>query len=223
MTNDQIYDSIQNAIRERRLLPGVKLVEERLAEVTKVSRMRVRQVLSRLAHEQIVTLVPHKGAFVSQPSVEEAREMFEVRRLIEPPSVAKLAASATSADIKKLRAHVEKEQQARKDNDFHTMVRLSGEFHVLLISMIADNVLLKLIKELTSLTCLIITLYDRPNAPSCPQHEHVDLVNAIAAGDTSKASMLMMEHLVNIEETLDLHDIRERTADLESIFSDLSS
>src|SRR5699024_6703114 len=132
-------------------------------------------------------------------------------------SVAKLAASATSADIKKLRAHVEKEQQARKDNDFHTMVRLSGEFHVLLISMIADNVLLKLIKELTSLTCLIITLYDRPNAPSCPQHEHVDLVNAIAAGDTSKASMLMMEHLVNIEETLDLHDIRERTADLESI------
>ncbi|HLS42492.1 MAG TPA: GntR family transcriptional regulator, partial [Paenalcaligenes sp.] len=79
-----IYDRILLAITERRLLPGARLVEERLVEVTGASRTRVRQVLARLAHEQLVTLVPNKGACIASPTVEEAQEVFYTRRLLEP-------------------------------------------------------------------------------------------------------------------------------------------
>jgi len=220
MTNEQIYKKIQDAILERRLLPGTKLAENRLAKATKANRMRIRQVLSRLAHEQIVTLIPNRGAYVAQPSVKEAQEMFETRRLIEPPLVEKLTRQISKSDIVRLKAHVDKEQNARKDQDFRKMVRLSGEFHVLLISMVANHIQLRLIKELTALTCLIIMLYDKPNAPACPQHEHEKLVKAIAKGEAENANQIMYDHLMHIEQTLDLTGNTTSSCEIESIFQD---
>ena len=60
--HDEIYEKIYVAVLEHRSLPGTKLVEEKLAEIFSVSRARVREVLARLAHEQIVQLIPQRGA-----------------------------------------------------------------------------------------------------------------------------------------------------------------
>ncbi|MYN14788.1 FCD domain-containing protein [Pusillimonas sp. TS35] len=223
MDSELIYQRIQRAIMERRLLPGAKLGEERLAEVTGASRMRVRQVLARLAHEQIVTLVPNRGAYVARPSVEEAREMFETRRLIEPPLAAKLAHQATPANVQLLRAHLAQEQLARTMNDQRRIIRLSGEFHIHMVSMVASSILLRLIRELTSLTCLIITLYDKPNTPACQEHEHATLVDLIAAGDAQGAEREMLAHLTHIEHTLELDVDTSNAPDFDAIFRDSDS
>jgi DNA-binding GntR family transcriptional regulator len=220
MDSETIYQRIQTGILERRLLPGAKLAEERLAEVTGASRMKIRQVLARLAHEQIVTLIPNRGAFVARPTVEEAREMFEARRLIEPPLVAKLCRQATPDNIAALHAHVEKELNARDKQDLRSIIRLSGEFHILLVEMVASGILTRVIRELTSLTCLIITLYDKPSAPACPQHEHTDLVDLIETGDAKGAEKHMLLHLLHIEEALDLDGASRSAPDFEAIFRD---
>lgn len=219
MDSEVIYQRIQTGILERRLLPGAKLAEERLAKVTGASRMKIRQVLARLAHEQIVTLIPNRGAYVSRPTVDEAREMFETRRLIEPPLVAKLCRQATSGDIEVLRAHLDKERRARQQDDLRSIIRLSGEFHIHMVDMVANGILARVIRELTSLTCLIITLYDKPNAPACPQHEHADLVDLIEAGDAAAAEQHMLNHLNHIEHTLDLNGELQGAPDFEAIFS----
>lgn len=218
MDAETIYQRIQTGILERRLLPGAKLAEERLAEVTGASRMRIRQVLARLAHEQIVTLIPNRGAYVARPTVEEAREMFETRRLIEPPLVAKLCRQVTPENIAALRAHLDKERLARQTEDLRSIIRLSGEFHILLVEMVAHGILTRVIRELTSLTCLIITLYDKPSAPACPQHEHTDLVNLIEAGDAQGAEQQMLLHLMHIEHALDLDGESRSAPDFEAIF-----
>ena len=220
MDSETIYQRIQTGILERRLLPGAKLAEERLAEVTGASRMKIRQVLARLAHEQIVTLIPNRGAFVARPTVEEAREMFEARRLLEPPLVAKLCRQATPDNIAALRAHVGKELSAREKQDLRSIIRLSGEFHILLVEMVASGILTRVIRELTSLTCLIITLYDKPSAPACPHHEHTDLVDMIEAGDAKGAEKHMLLHLLHIEEALDLDGASRSAPDFEAIFRD---
>lgn len=219
MDSEVIYQRIQTGIRERRLLPGAKLAEKRLAEVTGVSRTKIRQVLARLAHEQVVTLVPNRGAFIARPSVKEAREMFETRRLIEPSLVARLCREATPEDIAVLRAHVAKEQSARENNDLRSIIRLSGEFHVRLVDMVATGIQRRLIRELTALTCLIITLYDKPSAPACPHNEHAELVRLIEAGDETGAHEHMLSHLLHIERTLDLDGELEAAPDLEAIFA----
>jgi hypothetical protein len=75
----EMYERIVSAMLDHRL-PGTKLVEDKLATAFGVSRTRIRPVLVRLANEQVVTLTPNRGATIAQPTEQEAREVFGVRR-----------------------------------------------------------------------------------------------------------------------------------------------
>lgn len=216
--NESIYLGLLTAIMEHRLLAGTKLVEERLCEVTGASRARIRQVFARLAHEKLVTLVPNRGAFISSPTVEEARQIFQARRFVEPQLAAILAQTATPARVRSLRRHTQEEDRARAKGDRAAVIRLSGEFHIVLAEMAGNAILEKLVREMVSLTCLIITLYDRPGAPACPEHEHTDLIDAIERGDERAASERMADHLLHIEQSLDLSVRDSGAPDFHSIF-----
>ncbi len=217
--NEAIYLNLLTAIMEHRLLAGTKLVEERLCEVTGASRARIRQVFARLAHEKLVTLVPNRGAFIASPTVEEARQVFQARRVVEPELAAVLARQATAAKIRGMRRHVQEEDHARTRGDRAAVIRLSGEFHILLAEIAGNAILEKLIREMVSLTCLIITLYDRPGAPACPEHEHRNLIDAIERRDAASAAALMTEHLLHIEGSLDLTVRDSGVPDFHSIFA----
>ena len=95
-TVEEIVEKIYAAILEHRLAPGTKLGEDRLAGIFSTSRARVREVLARLANERVVDLVPQRGAFVAKPTVEQAADVFEARRLIEPGIVRRLVARLDS-------------------------------------------------------------------------------------------------------------------------------
>jgi DNA-binding GntR family transcriptional regulator len=103
---DGIVDSITTAIVERRLMPGTRLVEQQIADVFEVSRTVVRQALNQLSRDRLVTLEPARGAFVATPSIDEARQVFQVRRLIEGGMVRQLAAQITDKQVEQLRAHL---------------------------------------------------------------------------------------------------------------------
>src|SRR5438270_7642311 len=76
-TTQRIVESVTAAIVERRLMPGTKLAEQKIADIFKVSRTIVRQALNQLSRDKLVTLEPARGARVAEPSVEEARQVFE--------------------------------------------------------------------------------------------------------------------------------------------------
>jgi DNA-binding GntR family transcriptional regulator len=202
---EAIYERMLTAIFEHRLPPGTKLGEDRLAGIFGVSRARIRSVLPRLAHEGVVRLEPNRGAFVAQPSVAEARDVFETRRILEPAIARKLALDRSRrGDLAPLRQHVAAEARARAVGDTRAVVRLSGEFHILLAERSGNEVLAKTMRELASLTCLIIALYDKPSVPSCLGEEHGQIVDALAAGNGDRAARLMLEHLNHVESNLDL-------------------
>ena len=215
-SEDAIYERLLGAIFEHRLPPGTKLGEDRLASIFGVSRARIRRVLPRLAHEGVVSLEPNRGAFVAKPSVAEAREVFEARRLIEPGIVERLLARPERrALVARLRQHVVAERKARGDADLRAVVRLSGEFHTLLADMAGNAVLAKTMRELATRTCLVIALYDRPSMPSCLGEEHADIVDALAAGEGAKAVKLMTQHLDHVERNLDLSIVERAPVELE--------
>ena len=214
---DAIYESILASIFEHRLPPGTKLGEDRLASIYGVSRTRIRRVLPRLAHEGVVTLEPNRGAFVASPTVADARDVFEARRVIEPGVVERLLAQPDRrAIVARLREHVALERRARAAGDTRAIVRLSGEFHILMAEMSANGLLAKTMRELASLTCLIIALYDKPSVPSCLGEEHGDIVDALAAGDAPRGKRLMIDHLGHVEENLDLTVPEPGPVDLET-------
>ncbi|CAN5326829.1 GntR family transcriptional regulator [soil metagenome] len=216
-----IHQSIYDAIVEHRLMPGTKLSEERVAELFAVSRTQVRGALQRLAVEQLVTLIPNRGAFVTTPSAEEAHDVLSVRRTLEPAAVARLieriAAGKAPTAVKQLRALVKREQQAHARGDRRQAVRLSGDFHVLLAELSGSSILARLMRELTPLTCLAILTFEAPTSVACPNDEHALLIDAIEAGNADGAAQLMTEHLNHIENALKLDAQEVQEIDLAEV------
>ena len=221
LSKADIHERIYNAIVEHRLLPGTKLPEERVAELFSVSRTQVRGVLQRLAVEQLVTLIPNRGAFVATPTVEEARDVLAVRRTLEPSMVsrliARIATGRADGAVGQLRALVEREHRSHHEGDRRAAVRLSGEFHVLLAELSGSSILARMMRELTPLTCLAILTFDTPLSSACPNDEHLLLIDAIEAGDEVRACSLMHEHLVHIENALRLDRDEEGEVDLAEV------
>ena len=93
VSTQQIVEKVWLSIAERRLRPGVQLKEEQMATIFHVSRARIRQALAALEREGLVTIIPNRGAFVCKPTVEEARDVFFVRRTVERCVVERLGRS----------------------------------------------------------------------------------------------------------------------------------
>ena len=211
---------IATAIHEHRLLPGTKLGEDRLANIFNTSRARVREVLARMARDQMVELFPQRGAFVAKPSIEQALDVFEARRLIEPGIVRRLVLHMDNGKIRRLQAHLKQERDARANSDKRATVRLSGEFHVLLAELAGNSALLRSMRELSTLTCLTISLYESAVNTCCLVDEHEAVVDAIVAGNGEQAEQLMLSHLDHIQGSLRLEADAD-DADLEQILGDL--
>jgi DNA-binding GntR family transcriptional regulator len=216
-TNTDIYERIYVAILEHRLKPGTKLVEERLAEIFAVSRPRIREVIARLAHEQIVELFPNRGAYIARPTIQKALDVLEARRVIEPAVVRRLIKQITPDKLQRLRQHTQLETAARERNDKRAIIRLSGEFHVLLAELAGNSELARSVRELSTLSCLVIFLYNLPTQTNCRHDDHEDILRAVADGDAKRAEQLMLVHLNHIEENLHLEPEQE-DVDLADVF-----
>lgn len=217
-TERQVYDQVHQAIVERRLEPGTKLGEEALCEIYGVSRAQIRRVLVDLSHAKVVELRPNRGAYVAQPSVREARHVFEARRAIEAAIVERAVGRVTDANLGKLREIVDADRDALARGDSEMSIKLSGDFHLCLGEIAGNQVLSEILVELVSRSSLIIAAYGHARQSDCSAEEHSHLIKALRKGDVEKAVTAMAEHLSYIEDLLNLTPDRPRkTADLQSI------
>ena len=215
-STEAIVARITAAIAEHRLPPGTKLGEESLGEVFRVSRTMVRQALFQLSRDRLVTLLPGRGAFVAQPSVREAREVFDARRIIEREVVARFARSARPEQLAALRAHIAAEREAISDKDVQRRARLLGEFHVLIAEMVGNSVLVEVLRELVARTSLITVLYQSTEASACSSDDHAALLASLERCQPDKAVAHMIEHLDQVEQGLNLRDSAPETVNLKT-------
>ena len=159
-----------------------------------VSRTIVRGALARLAAESLVELHRNRGATVARPSLDEAQDVFDIRRSLERLVVARLAGRLSRADAARLKAHVAAEEQA-KGRGGPESIRLAGEFHLLLAKLTGNSILSRYVGELISRSSLILALYGRPHSPDCAVAEHREIIDALVRSDVARAEHLMDRHL----------------------------
>jgi DNA-binding GntR family transcriptional regulator len=165
----------------------------------------VRQALNQLSRDRLVTLQPARGAFVAEPSVDEARQVFEVRKLLEAALVRQLAPAITPHQVAALRTHLKREREAVNRTDVPGRTRLLADFHVLLARMLGNEVLAQLLADLLSRSSLISLMYQSSHSAEHSQDEHVAIVDALERRDTRAAVRLMESHLGHVEQNLRLH------------------
>ena len=204
-TTQRIALSITAAIVERRLMPGTKLSEQKIADIFKVSRTLVRQALNQLSRDRLVVLEPARGAFVATPSVVEARQVFEVRQILEAALTRRLCAVITDAQVAELRLHLQAEQAAVLNTDVSGRTRLLADFHVVLAQMLGNDVLAQLLTDLLTRSSLIALMYQSSHSAEASLAEHVAIVDAFERRDVKAAVRLTIEHLEHVEHNLRLN------------------
>ena len=185
-------------------MPGTRLAEQRIADVFKVSRTLVRQALNQLSRDKLITLEPARGARVAEPGVEEARQVFEARNLIELALIKRAATELRPAQIVELRAHLRAQSVAVRNIDVPGRTRLLADFHVAVARMLGNEVLALMLGDLVSRCSLIALMYQSSLSAERSFDEHVAIVDAIERRDPRAAVRLMDAHLRHVERSLQL-------------------
>ncbi|QDX31078.1 GntR family transcriptional regulator [Dickeya poaceiphila] len=221
--DDVIYHALLNAIVEHQLLPGVRLPEESLAEVFGVSRTGIRKVLQRLATVQMITLLPKRGAQVATPTVEEAREIFQTRSLMECANLPAVLAHCQPPHLAALEKLMAAEEQAHQDRNGPEAIRLSAAFHIQLQAISGNSVLTRMVSQLTLRSSLVIAAYGAPWQQGCRCHDHHDLLMLLRNRDLAALTTAMQQHFDDIVASLRFGGDSAATPDFSQLFSHLKS
>ena len=210
---EKVHEALRRAIIEQKLCPGARLPEDAIGESFGTSRTIAREALGRLAVEGLAELRPNRGAFVANPSLQEGRDIFAVRRALERAMVLDLVGKLEETDLRSLRDMVTAEGIAASTNEAEA-IRLAGEFHLELARLTGNALLIRYVTEVVSRCSLVLAMYGRPHSADCGAREHAAIVEAIAAGHSDVAMELMDHHLAEVASRALLgakveHDIRK--------------
>ncbi|PRY74975.1 DNA-binding GntR family transcriptional regulator [Yoonia maritima] len=211
---EYVAEAIELAIHEHRLIPGMKLGEDELSEVYGVSRTIIRAALQSLSHNRLIELKRNRGAFVAQPSVAEAIEVFEARSLLEPRTARSAAERMTEQDILSLQNHIDAEHTAIDNGESGRALYLSGLFHIEIARIADQKTIAAFITQLISRSSLIIALYWERRAALCESHAHHALIEAFRNQDGDQAEELMKSHLIDLLTSLDLRSRKSAPSSL---------
>ncbi|MFF7282381.1 GntR family transcriptional regulator [Streptomyces griseorubiginosus] len=203
---DRVYGALLELITTRALQPGQHLVESELAGHLGVSRQPVREALQRLNTEGWVDLRPAQGAFVHEPTDEEADQLLTVRTLLEAEAARLAAANAGSAGIAALEALCVQGEEAVAADDVDAAVALNARLHAKVMELAGNAVL----AELAGQVDRRVRWYYTPIARQRGRQswiEHRELIAAIADRDEQRATAVMRQHT---EHTRKMYQEREK-------------
>ncbi|MDX2675227.1 GntR family transcriptional regulator [Streptomyces sp. NY05-11A] len=190
---DRVYEALLELITTRALQPGQHLVESELASHLGVSRQPVREALQRLNTEGWVDLRPAQGAFVHEPTEEEADQLLTVRTLLEAEAARLAAAHAGQAGIEALNEIQAQGMLAVARDDVDAAVALNARFHAKIMEIAGNTVLAELAAQVDRRVRWYYTPIARRRGHRS-WDEHRELITAIVAHDEQLATRLMREH-----------------------------
>ncbi|MFE2938299.1 GntR family transcriptional regulator [Streptomyces sp. NPDC059255] len=205
---ERVYEALLELITTRALQPGQHLVESELAGHLGVSRQPVREALQRLNTEGWVDLRPAQGAFVHEPTEEEADQLLSVRTLLEADAARLAAANSGTAGIAALEELCAQGERAVADDDVDLAVATNAAFHAKVMELAGNLVL----AELAAQVDRRVRWYYTPVARQRGRQswiEHRELIAAISARDEGRATEIMKAHT---EHTRTTYHQRERTS-----------
>lgn len=197
--SDAIYASLRRAILEQALKPGTKLPEDSIGDTFGVSRTSARNALLRLSSDGLVEIKPNRGAAVAMPTLEEAVEVFALRRCLEREVIDRLCKRMPKDGIDALVSHVREEERALRASSPRS-IRLAGEFHILLAELTGSKLLIEFIIQVVSRSSLILARFGRPHSAECGIDEHIQLIEALKKLDVEAATHIMDHHLHAVED-----------------------
>lgn len=152
---EQAASNIREAIINGYYKPGQRLFEKDLCEQTGVSRTSVREALRQLESEGIVKVIPNRGPSVAKLTMKEAREIYEVRAVLESFAFKLFIERATDEQVNNLVSATDQLEDAYKKGDPATIVELKTEFYTLLMDGCGNKMIFNILKSINARTAFL--------------------------------------------------------------------
>jgi len=190
---------LRKCINDGELVPGAKLSEESLGEALGVSRNTLREAFTALSAERILTRIPNRGVFVAAPTAEDVREMYRVRRLLEPAALATAGAPSKQA-LAALQQVAEAGLAARSRADTAAMAKANQEFHKLIVALANSTRLDALMAQvLAEMRLVFHAMTKDPAFHGRFVLENATIVALLAEGSRERAGQVMASYLDRAE------------------------
>ncbi|MGY0064511.1 GntR family transcriptional regulator [Streptomyces sp. LZ34] len=198
-----VAEAVRHALRSGDLVPGQRLVENDLAEAYGATRSAAREALQDLAAEEVVEILPRRGARVRVVSVDEAIQITECRSALEQLCAMKAATQASHAQRAELRRIGAEMQQAVAGGAVHTYSELNRRLHELVVEASGQEVARRQLDRLNGpMVRFQFRLALRPGRPAQSLQQHLDIIDAIVSGDATAAARAAAAHLEDVIEQL---------------------
>ncbi|HKN96215.1 MAG TPA: GntR family transcriptional regulator [Pseudonocardiaceae bacterium] len=196
---EQVTEALRAALVSGALRAGVVYSAPGLAERFGVSATPVREAMLDLVQAGLVEAVPNKGFRIVELTEQDLDEYTAIRTLLEPPTVARVAADAPREAVAALRPLAEQIVRAAVDRDVLAYVEADTAFHLALLALAGNAHLVEVVRDLRYRS----RLYGVPALAANDELEpsarqHIDLLDVVAAGDAVKAERLTRDHLRHV-------------------------
>ncbi len=204
--SDRAYVAIREAILTLKIRPGQLVAIGDLADQLRISRTPVREALLRLEKEGLVSINPRKGAYATSISVDDVKEIFELRIVLEAYAARVAAPRLTAADHAHLRNILSASEAAFQAGDEIHAADLGRQLHDLLVHTVHNRRLVAYLDNLdghyTRLRRFAVTL---PGRFERSHEQHKALVAALESGNGEAAGRIMEDHQASVRDEVLAH------------------
>lgn len=198
-----VFEHLREAIIGGNLRPGERLMEMQLAEEMGVSRTPVREAIRKLELEGLVIMVPRRGAYVSDLSIKDVAETYEIRAALEALAAGLAAERITADESEELERILVSIGQCIANNDLERSIELDEQFHNVLYRASKNERLVQIINNLREqIQRFRATSLGTPGRLEAVFSEHTKIAEAISDRNAALAERLAMEHIENAENAL---------------------
>lgn len=193
---DRAYHYLRGTVLSDPAVSGTFINEQVVATEVGISRTPVREALLMLAAEDLVQLVPHRGAFVAPLPGREIAELMQARGVIECWA-ATTSLAADAAPVEAMNGVLEQQRAIVAQGDAKAFIELDSQFHALLVEAGGNSVLGRLYDNLRSKHVLlgVVALQRSATRRQDVLAEHQAIVDGLAAGDPAAAEKAILSHL----------------------------
>jgi DNA-binding GntR family transcriptional regulator len=193
---DRAYHYLRQTVLSDPAVSGTFINEQVVATEVGISRTPVREALLMLAAEDLVQLVPHRGAFVAPLPGREIAELMQARGVIECWA-ATTSLAAGEAPVEAMSSILEQQRAIVLQGDAKAFIELDSQFHALLVAAGGNSVLARLYENLRAKHVLlgVVALQRSATRRQDVLAEHQAIVDGLAGGDPAVAEKAILSHL----------------------------
>jgi DNA-binding GntR family transcriptional regulator len=199
----KVVSALRDAIARGDLAPNQRLIEQDICTAYNASRATVRSALAALATEGLVERIQNRGARVRSVPISEAIEILEVRTALEAMCASQAAAKLTDEGRQILQALGEDMRHAIDSGDLYRYSDLNNRLHEAVLEYSQHGTAAAVIHRLKGQVVRHqFRLNLRSGGPAGSLAEHLEIIDAICAGDSDRAEDAMKRHLLNVADAL---------------------